>query len=319
MRFEAGDATVDGDRFTMHPTDGSAFEHEFWGKMVFDLDKIVPRKKAIPAFIGHNWDINAGVINEFKNDGALEVSGDLIDNEHTRDMKAMKEKGLEWECSLGMDPNGDVEYIMEDVTVKVNGNDFQGPGYVFRGAFHEVSFTHFGAVPGTTADFSKDKKEISVKIFSNFSKESSMSEFSQSDLDKSKKEGQDELKVLFSKIFEASGDKEFAASCVMDGLNFEEAQTKLVEKLKSDAAEKDAEFAKLKADAAKPAADGAAPVTFAEGSAPSGDAPTLDFRQKARKLAAEEKISFRAAYTRMIQLDPKGHAEYKYSKPQEAK
>ena len=145
-----------------------------------------------------------------------------------------------------------------------------------------------------------------------------MSEFSQSDLDQEREKGRAEFQALLSKMNEACSDKEFVNTCLSEGLDFEQFQTKLVAKLQSEAAEKDAKLVELQAQANRPAV-GAPPVAFSEGGSSEGGEQKLDFRARARKIASEENISFRQAYKKVIAADPESYAEFKYSKPQEGR
>jgi len=297
-RFAAGNAKFDGERFTLVPFSGQVFDHFWWGKMTFDAEGIQMRKNVIPAFKDHSSGELVGEIDSIeKKDGRVELSGKFLDTEAAREIKLAER--LEWECSLAFDlSTAVIEEVGESAEVEVNGAKFSGPGTVIREAkLHEISFTHFGAVPDTETSF-KEGKKISVSIFS---EEETMSE----DLKKAQDEAKAEAFGLFSEMSAICEDKTFVAECYEKKMSIQEFQTALIDKQKSELSKLNDQLveANKKIDEAKNEGVQAADFTPQEGDGNADEDPK-SFTEMAHEIAKTEKISIRDAYSRVAKSNP---------------
>ena len=219
--------------FAFYPYDGRSFRHWYWGKLAFDLQGMTMYKSVIVALWNHNPDSIVGEI--YKSDFQSKVSlyGDFIDSEKANEIRQLKR--YEMECSLGLDlENGMIEYVDDEMTTTVNGQEFEGPGYIFRKCqVSECSFTPFGAVPGTSSEYS-DFQEVQFSKVKNEVKKVSKKK-DKIDGGGDTTETQDCPIDTFNKMQEACpSDPAFVNQCFSKKMNFSQFQSALITKLQEE-------------------------------------------------------------------------------------
>jgi hypothetical protein len=295
-QFAAASASVDGDRFTLVPFAGQQFAHWYWGQMTFDIEGMSLRKNVIPAFKDHDPSQLVGEIDDVKVGKSFEVSGTFLDTEAAKQIRATQK--LEWECSLAFDlGSATIEEVQSNQKAEVNGQSFSGPGFIVRkAALCEVSFTFFGQVPGTKTKFANDEVlKVSVQ----------QQEVIMSD-EATKVDGRAEALGLFAKMNEMSEDKAFVAECFAKGMTIEAFQSALIK-------QQTEKIAKLSADLAAKSkqAEGVPALTFSAEQA-KVEEKEMSFVELAHKVAKDEKVSLREAYSKVAHDNPalyKAHIE----------
>lgn len=304
--FSAGSATLSSEdgKFKLVPYSGQHFAHWYWGKLAFDVSGIEMRKSVIPAFVDHDHSRIAGEIDGMEKKGAIiELSGDFLDNEEAE--KLQKTKKLEWECSLAFDlSSAIIEEVFENATAEVNGEKFEGPGYIVRKAeLYETSFTFWGAVPGTATQFDNNGKTVSTTIL----EVKRMADESVS-VEQVRADGKAQATALFAKMNELCDDAKFVAECFSKDMGIEEFQSELLGKFKAEVAQLKEEIETLK----KAKADAPA-VEFHNGE----DEPEeeLSFVEKAQAFARENGVSLRSAFSQIAKSDRDLYEEFVDSCP----
>lgn len=126
----------------------------FGWPVVVQLNGIKTPADSVPVRFQHNADSGVGhttrveVVN-----GELIVAGVISrDTEAAREIVASAAKGFPWQASIGV-ASGEVEFVPDDVRVKVNGAEFKGPIYVLtQSLLGEISFVDLGADTNTSAE-----------------------------------------------------------------------------------------------------------------------------------------------------------------------
>ncbi|MCZ7563800.1 MAG: hypothetical protein M5U08_08300 [Burkholderiales bacterium] len=126
-------------------------DHPFWPKVIFDLSSTRAPER-VPVLLNHDGDQIVGHTEAVEVGAEIKVSGVLYADEPDGALVAKRsDAGFPWQMSVHIAP-GRVDEVRSGETVKVNGQKFAGPGYVFRQArIREVSFTPVGADQRTHA------------------------------------------------------------------------------------------------------------------------------------------------------------------------
>lgn len=160
----------------MRARSGDPINHPYWGRIIHDMSGMIVQKESITVDYTHGFDEVIGYADKFSasNDG-LEVSGALV-SVHEQDRAAevyLKGKaGVPYEASIDWEGDDlELEYIPEDVTTEVNGQQFAGPGYVARRwPLRALSICRYGCDADTRTQFSKgqtgEESVVSVRVFS---------------------------------------------------------------------------------------------------------------------------------------------------------
>jgi len=126
-------------------------DHPFWPKVIFDLS--TTRSEArLGALLNHDPDKIVGHTEGVEIGSDIKVSGFLYADEADGGLVAKRsDAGFPWQMSVHIVP-GQIEEIRGGATIQVNGEQFAGPGYVFRNSrIREVSFVPVGADDKTHA------------------------------------------------------------------------------------------------------------------------------------------------------------------------
>lgn len=140
-------------------------DHPFWPKVIFDLSSTRSPER-IPVLLNHDGDRIVGHTDSVEIGSEIKVGGALYADEPDGALVAKRsDAGFPWQMSVHIAP-GRVDEVRAGETVKVNGEKFTGPGYVFRQArIREVSFCPVGADQRTHAvALSGLQEEIDVEI-----------------------------------------------------------------------------------------------------------------------------------------------------------
>ena len=146
---KAAPANPDDPRaFSMLAYSGNAVKQ--WGsRVVFDMDGIDMSNQVIPILKQHDPSQVAGKSAKASLD---KKSGIMISGTMSKVTAASKEicdladEDFPWQASVGLDIDGDLEYVPSDKKVKLNGRTFQGPLYVAgKSTLRECSFVPLGA------------------------------------------------------------------------------------------------------------------------------------------------------------------------------
>jgi len=204
-----GNVTVNEGRFSMTPYEGQVIE---WmgDRLVVDIDSVKLRKDVVPAFVDHDPARMAGEIDNISVEGGkITLSGEFIDTPHAGEIQAKKK--LEYESSMKFDPSvAMVKFYDYDETFEANGREYEGPAYFMKDvALIESSFTHYGAVNGASAEFSKESKEVSM-----------------SGQGKGGESPQKSAQDVLAQMVELSGDKSFATDCFLKGMDMDEFKSR---------------------------------------------------------------------------------------------
>jgi hypothetical protein len=126
-------------------------DHPFWSKVIFDLASTASERR-VAVLLNHDGDQIVGHTEAVEIAGDIKVAGFLYADEPDGALVAKRsDAGFPWQMSVHIVP-GRVEEIRAGETVEVNGEQFAGPGYVFRNArLREISFCPVGADQRTHA------------------------------------------------------------------------------------------------------------------------------------------------------------------------
>lgn len=157
--------------FTAVARTGDALNHAYWGRVVHDLDgmQVKPR---IPVDYNHNSDEIVGYANRFNTEsGNLEISGALTPSKFDRQPRASEiidksEQGVPWEMSISFPGDMKIEEVPDGQQVVVNQREFTGPLTVIREwPLRSVAVTPIGQDSQTALEFSGDRT-ISITVIS---------------------------------------------------------------------------------------------------------------------------------------------------------
>jgi len=245
FRVNGGAVSVDDNKFTLTPYSGQRVKHWYWGEFMFETSSMTMRKDKIAALVDHDTSKGCGVITEMKLGESAEFSGTFIENQFSDYVKSMRDVGME--CSLQFNPdNTEIRFIEENETVEVNGQDQEGPFYLFKNAeIKEVSFTLFGAVQDTDTSFSQPS----------FIKETPMADEPKVDTAAIEASAKSEIQSRFKEMLAISDDASLVNQCFSEGMSVVEFSAKVIESQKAEIASLKAEVTSLKeAPAPAPAA-----------------------------------------------------------------
>jgi len=161
MQFAQGDAETGILPFSMVARSPEAIEHNVWGRIVHDMSGMILKKSSVTVDYAHGFDEVIGFANQFSvTDNGLEVSGSLVTtapNDKADEVYRKGKAGVPYEASIDwVGPEVEIEYIPEDVSTEVNGQQFAGPGYVVRKwPLRAIAICRYGHDPDTRTQFSK--------------------------------------------------------------------------------------------------------------------------------------------------------------------
>lgn len=297
-----GEKPIEEREFSMTAYDKQTFDYWF-GKLVFDTTGFSMSKSVIPALFDHDHSKLVGEISSLSTeDGKLRFSGNFLDTPDARTILSAKK--LTFECSICFFmEESRYEDIPEGDSIELHGETIEGPVRVIRATkVKEVSFTHYGAVPGTSTDFSA----TSIK-------EENMP---------GKREGGDaptpanSERELLGRMIQLSGDKAFAAECFSEGMNEGVFMDKLIAKFKKDLGDSQAEVVELtkERDKAKQKVVELQQEIDNSVHAGSNGGDTKGFMALSEEYATNHRVSLSTAMAEISRLHPDVHEKFKEGK-----
>jgi len=141
-------------RFRMVAYTGSPMRVSGWrNPIVVDLAGLSIPSQARPIRLGHDAALGVGHTDSIRVEGGRLVATGIIsrDTASAREVVASSRNGFPWQASIGASVE-QAEFIKENQTLKVNGQEFVGPLNVVRKAtLGEISFVDLGADGQTSA------------------------------------------------------------------------------------------------------------------------------------------------------------------------
>ena len=144
--------------------------HWYWGKIVHDMAGMQLRKDNCPVDYCHDCEEIIGVGLKFTADEKLGVTveGKLIPftaTDRAAEVIFKSGEGIPYEASLlGLGP-GVLEFVYEGESQIVNGQQFDGPGYIVRKwQLNAFAICPLGADENTSTQFSRKGKEVDVVV-----------------------------------------------------------------------------------------------------------------------------------------------------------
>lgn len=162
-----GDAKPGKSRFAMQPvvSGKTIFGHWYWGNLAMDLSGFTHGGGSVPALLQHDTGRRLGFTDKLEvQDGTgLVAEGPLLDNAHASEVLADSKSGFPWQSSAYVEP-AVIEEVQAGQFAEVNGEQFAGPGTIFRQwSVREVSFAALGADQHTAAEaFAQFTGEVAV-------------------------------------------------------------------------------------------------------------------------------------------------------------
>lgn len=152
-------------------TSGEAHQG-FWGRCVHDMTGYLPPTSRIPLNFNHDRDNLIGVVPTAPEiaDGQLVAAAQIVPftaEDQASEIIYKGSQGVPYQASVQLDlPTLVVEEIGPNLTVNVNGQDFEGPLIVFRQwGLAAISIVPFGADSNTSVEFRRGD-EFDVTCFS---------------------------------------------------------------------------------------------------------------------------------------------------------
>lgn len=172
LQFADTHDTGDLRPFRMTARSNGPIVHEYWGRIVHDFDGMELRKESCPVDYCHRADSTLGFADQFSTgENGLEVAGSLIvlqENDEADRVYKRGKAGFPYEASIDwIGPETEIEWIPEDVSTEVNGQQFEGPGYVVRKwPLRALAICPYGADSDTETKFSDTNADnVSVRVF----------------------------------------------------------------------------------------------------------------------------------------------------------
>lgn len=141
---------------------GTAFNHPWWGRLVFDYSGMRWTNGKLTLDYCHWSDEVLGYADSIENGGGkLTVSGELISvrpDDRSAEVLAKGQAGVPYEASIKFDPYNEltIEEVQAGMTAVVNGQVVQGPVTVLRTCLlRGVAVCPYGADPYTQSEFSQ--------------------------------------------------------------------------------------------------------------------------------------------------------------------
>jgi hypothetical protein len=153
---------------------GEAFNHRYWGRLVFDYSGMKLAKPKVTLDYCHRSDDVVGYADKIDTSGGkLIVAGELVSSktgDRASEILVKGAAGVPYEASISFDPwNGlIVEEYQAGTVVEVNGRTELGPITVIRECLlRGVAVCPYGADPYTNSEFSAaaDAAPVDVTIF----------------------------------------------------------------------------------------------------------------------------------------------------------
>jgi regulator of replication initiation timing len=128
---------------------GGTLKHPWWGRLMIDLATTRAAENRIPVLKDH--DEEAGYTTSVRIDSKITVEGKLLSFGAGARIAQAADEGFPWQQSVGIFPD-DIHFLEPGQSMLVNGQNFEGPGAVFRQAMiRETSFTSLGVDGETNA------------------------------------------------------------------------------------------------------------------------------------------------------------------------
>jgi len=179
----AGEGQLTLPRFRMLAYTGSPMRISGWRyPLVVDLAGLSIPSQARPIRLGHDAALGVGHTDTIRVEGGRLVATGIIsrDTLAAREVVASSRNGFPWQASIGASVE-EADFVKENQTVKVNGQEFVGPLNVVRKAtLGEISFVDLGADGHTSAYVAATQELEDVPVKENDSAISSTPEASTS-------------------------------------------------------------------------------------------------------------------------------------------
>lgn len=150
---------------------GNALQHFWFGKCIHDLEGMRPASAKLPFDYCHDDREVLGFSDSQEvTDAGLVMHGALIPfkkNDRVDEVVSKANNGFEWQASIYFDIDELVlEFVPEGESVEVNGQDFEGPGVIFREwMLRGAAICPYGYDPNTSVQLSSSgDDEIAIHV-----------------------------------------------------------------------------------------------------------------------------------------------------------
>jgi len=176
VQFAAGEAPAGSNGvpaavpFTSVVRSAEPIVHWYWGKIVHDMAGMQLRKDNCPVDYCHDCEEIIGVGLKFTVDDkvGVTVEGKLIPftaTDRAAEVIFKSREGIPYEASIDWSGPRAVEYVDTGVSTFVNGQQFDGPGYIVRKwQLNAFAVCPLGADENTSTQFSRKGKEVDVVV-----------------------------------------------------------------------------------------------------------------------------------------------------------
>lgn len=182
---------------------GGILDHWYFGKLAIDLEGVSFPKKKTPILMAHEtehpigYTLTAPIIRDNK---LVVEDGILLDNADAQEFAQNVDNGFPYQASISVKPLS-MERVGDDVTAKVNGYAFKGPGTIFRACIYkEVSPCVFGVDSNTESTLLAEGDEFYNVMEDSMSKDSTQIDTAQQPSDVQLAEDVSKLKEELSKV-----------------------------------------------------------------------------------------------------------------------
>ena len=156
-------------RFRMLVNNGRPMRSVFMGQIIVDLASLqIPENHKLPALFAHqdeSLDSIVGFTDKVETSPVLAAEGVFSNVTESADkVKRLADEGYPFECSMYV-PGGRFEEVQAGTEVEVNGETFEGPISVIRGAeLREVTWCVLGRDRNTSGIAAGQEEEIEIAV-----------------------------------------------------------------------------------------------------------------------------------------------------------
>ncbi len=141
---------------------GDAIFDQYWGQIIFDLSSIESKDK-VPVLMHHDPQQIVG-FGHLEITDSLKIKGQLVSTNEADYVKKLSSEGFPWQMSVHIEPK-EISEIFPDQKETINGREIIGPAVVFKNSLiREVSFTPTPVDVNTPASVFSFSKSIEKKI-----------------------------------------------------------------------------------------------------------------------------------------------------------